>query len=103
MQLEYAKKQVKSWVAVTTTSPSLEPSSPGVITGANYFEARTGGQALHRPTPSRALSGLGFGRGRKGEDVQQAIEPNEGPGWCEADVSEVSAKDDYGLFRLSRI
>ena len=98
--LDFAKKQVKTWVATTTHSPGgPEPSSPGVSTSGagSYFDAKSNANGSSQARgSSRALSGLGFGRARRSEDAQQSVDFEEGPGWCEADVSEVSAKDDYG-------
>lgn len=97
--IEYAKKTVRQWVSLTSpNSPdqATQPSSPplSMNTQNNYFDSKT---PPNRQQGSRTLSGLGFGRGKRSAEETRGSTPDEnGPAWCEVDVSEVSAKDDYG-------
>jgi len=102
--LDFARKQVRSWLSTSPSSPHLDsiqsPPSPSATlstAGSNYFDLRNGaGGASRSSNGSKALSGLGFSRGRRSEEASRSPDPEEGPAWCEADVSEVSAKDDNG-------
>jgi hypothetical protein len=91
VDLAFAKRSVREWLAAE--KEDVDDHSTGT----------------REETPGGMLSlGLGFGRagGRKSADLERdkksrksrPTETSEDDRWCEVDVTEVSAKDDYGTY-----
>ena len=81
--LEYANRTIQSWVS--------------------SYASLNHRHALPLPTPSPAVSGgrfLGLGRGSVAvkTDLVREEGRDEEPHWSDVEISEVSAKDELGLF-----
>jgi hypothetical protein len=93
VQLDYARRLVKHWVSVQSstddlggqTPPDEQPASPM----AEHGQKQAG---RNQSQASRSLSFLSKGR-KSHDEPRQVAEPAP---WCEVECSEVSAKDDYG-------
>jgi hypothetical protein len=104
VQLDYARRLVKHWVSVqSSSSGAMSPADPSQSPEEGSTSPSEFGQRpTTRSNASRSLSFLSKGRKSHDEPRQAPIEPLP---WCEVECSEVSAKDDYGssLIRFVKI
>ena len=113
--LEYARQCIRQWV----TSPEL-PTPP--LPSSSSSAASTSGSSSSRPAPPRINSAahaltristadaaaisatssklsLGWSKSRRGTDddrLTRTVAVPDDTSWCDVEVTEVSAKDDYG-------
>lgn len=90
VDLEDARTSLQQWIREDASSPDgSRPTSPHDLS-AQGSPASPVTKMMSSPPPPR-LS-LSFSQSRK--DALQS--PSEPEPWCRADISEVSAKDDFG-------
>lgn len=118
--LDHARDKIMEWVStnddnddatvqpgLTGSVSSLEHSGPSRAPSMRSRNSRAGTSAESVEREARASTsklslglglGLASGRGRKADD--EGLQSDRGKPWCQVEVSEVSAKDDYGMSQL---
>lgn len=109
--IEYARKAIRNWVSL---SPGEDPplhSTPVAEASASETQLRAK-FAAGRTKSAYSSRGIGFGNlalggrstprmssdeaRRSASDLLATGAPEAQAAWCDVDVTEVSAKDDYG-------
>lgn len=105
VQLEDAKSKLEQWLredpeaaaaaAADSDVQSGGPTSP--TPGPNPASPSLSPPSLKASTRMGLVGQLSFGPGRKGSDELPHSTQEQREPWCRADISEVSAKSDFGL------
>lgn len=94
---DFARKSVKGWVSHgSSAAQQQEQLAAFNATADNTSSKPTSQSNAARSLGLSSLGGLRASSRRNTEDVSATSEPIQSPAWCEWNVSEVSAKDDFG-------